>query len=110
MRIHASLNAMLGLLLLGGCATMDSRDGGQGPSPEVLGKIRPGVTTAAEVKALLGPPIRVARFDRMDRDVWEYRRYNDPMDERHIAVQFSPDGIAREVISLKDYSREPCGP
>jgi hypothetical protein len=46
----------------------------------------------------------------MDRDVWEYRRYNHPMDERHIAVQFSSDGIAREVLSLKDYSREPCGP
>jgi len=110
MRFRASLNAMIGLLLLGGCAATDGRSGGQGPSPEQLGKIRPGLTTAAEVKALLGPPIRVARFDRMDRDVWEYRRYNDPMDERHIAVQFSPDGIAREVISLKDYSREPCGP
>jgi outer membrane protein assembly factor BamE (lipoprotein component of BamABCDE complex) len=101
---------MVGLLLLGGCAAMDGRSGGQGPSPEELGMIRPGVTTAGEVKALLGPPIRVARFDRMDRDVWEYRRYNHPMDERHIAVQFSSDGIAREVLSLKDYTREPCGP
>jgi len=110
MRLHASLNAMVGLLLLAGCAAMDSRSGGQGPSPEELARIRPGVTTATEVKALLGPPVRVARFDRMDRDVWEYRRYNDPMDEHHIAVQFSPDGIAREVLSLKDYSREPCGP
>jgi outer membrane protein assembly factor BamE (lipoprotein component of BamABCDE complex) len=100
---------MLSLLLLGGCTTMDGRNGGQGPSAEELGRIRPGVTTAGEVKALLGPPIRVARFDRMNRDVWEYRRYNNPMDEHHIAVQFSPDGIAREVLSLKDYTREPCG-
>ena len=45
----------------------------------------------------------------MQRDVWEYRRYDDPMDERQIAVQFSPDGIVREVLVLKDYSREPCG-
>lgn len=110
MQFHASLNAMVGLFLLGGCATMDGRSGGQGPSPEELVKIRPGVTTTGEVKALLGPPMRVARFDRVDREVWEYRRYNDPMDERHIAVQFSPDGIAREVLSLKDYTREPCGP
>jgi outer membrane protein assembly factor BamE (lipoprotein component of BamABCDE complex) len=101
---------MVGLFLLAGCATMDSRSGGQGPSPEVLGKIRPGVTTAGEVKALLGPPIRVARFDRMDRDVWEYRQYNDPMSEYHIAVQFSADGVVRELLALKDYSREPCGP
>ncbi len=32
------------------------------------------------------------------------------MDELHIAVQFSSDGIAREVLALKDYNREPCGP
>ena len=110
MRFHTSLNAMIGLLLLSGCAAMDGRSGGQGPSPEDLGRIRPGVTTTGEVKALLGPPIHVTRFDRMDRDVWEYRRYNDPMDELHIAVQFSPDGIVREVLALKDYTREPCGP
>jgi len=96
--------------LLPGCASTDGRSGGQGPSPEELGKIRPGVTTTGDVKALLGPPIRVTRFDRMERDVWEYRRYNDPMDELHIAVQFSPDGIVREVLALKDYSREPCSP
>ena len=110
MRFHSSLNAMISLLLLAGCAAMDGGSGGQGPSPEQLGRIRPGTTTTGEVKALLGPPIRVTRFDRMDRDVWEYRRYNDPMDELHIAVQFSPDGIAREVLALKDYNREPCGP
>ena len=100
MRLHASLNAMIGLLLLSGCAAMDGRSGGQGPTPEEPGRIRPGVTTTGEVKALLGPPIRATRFDRMERDVWEYRRYNDPMDEHHIAVQFSPDGIVREVLVI----------
>jgi len=45
----------------------------------------------------------------MDRDAWEYRRYNDPMDEHYVTVQFSPDGIVREVVVVKDYSREPCG-
>jgi hypothetical protein len=45
----------------------------------------------------------------MQRDVWEYRQYNDPMDERHVAVQFSPDGVVREVIVVKDYVREPTG-
>jgi len=110
MRFHASLNAMLGLLLLGGCAAMDAESGGQGPSPEDMARIRPGVTTAGEVKALLGAPVHVTRFDRMDRDVWEYRRYNDPFEEYHVSVQFSPDGIAREMLVLKDYNREPCGP
>ncbi len=89
---------------------MDVRSGSQGPSAEDLARIRPGVTTAGEVNTLLGAPIRPTRFDRMDRDVWEYRQYNDPTSEYHIAVQFSSDGIAREVLALKDYSREPCGP
>jgi len=101
---------MIGLLLLSGCAAMDGRSGGQGPSPEDLGRIRPGVTTTGEVRALLGPPIRVVQFERLQRDVWEYRRYMDPMNEYQVSVQFSPDGIVREVLVLKDYTREPCGP
>ena len=108
MRFHASLNAMIGLFLLAGCAGVPS--GGQGPSQEDLGKIRPGVTTSTEVKALLGQPVHVTRFDRMERDVWEYRRYSDPFEEYHVSVQFSPDGVAREILVLKDYNREPCGP
>jgi len=110
MRSNVSLTVLaLALLLLQGCGGMGSKAGGQGPSTDDLGKIQVGVTTAGDVKTLLGPPIIVARFDRMDRDVWEYRRYNDPMDEHHIAVQFSPDGIVREVVVVKDYTREPCG-
>lgn len=96
--------------LLQGCASGDSRSGGQGPSTEDLRKLAPGTTTTGEVRALLGAPIRVARFERLERDVWEYRQYRDPMDEYHVAVQFSPDGIVREVLVLKDYTREPCGP
>ena len=96
--------------LLPSCASTDSRSGGQGPSTEDLRKLAPGTTTTSEVRELLGPPVRVVRFDRMQRDVWEYRRYMDPMNEFQVAVQFSPDGIVREVLVLKDYTREPCGP
>jgi len=111
MRGNFSLNVVIPvLLLLSGCASVDTKAGGQGPSMQDLARIQAGVTTTGDVKALLGPPIIVTRFDRMDRDVWEYRRYNDPMDERHIAVQFSQDGIVREVVVVKDYTREPCGP
>lgn len=101
--------AVLLAALLGGCAAADSRQGGQGPSLEDLGKLTAGVTTTAQVRALLGPPLRVARLDRQQREVWEYRRYVDPFDDRHVAVQFSPDGIVREVLVLKDYNREVCG-
>lgn len=109
MRYHASLIGMLGTLLLAGCAGMDGPRGGQGPDAQTLGKLTPGATTSAQVRELLGPPLRVTRFDRMQREVWEYRRYENPTDERQIAVQFSPDGIVREVLALKDYNREPCG-
>lgn len=115
MRIrNASLNAMplllTALLALTGCASVDSRSGGQGPSGADLARIQTGVTTAGDVKAILGPPVRTTRYDRQQRDVWEYRRYEDPFNEYHIAVQFSSDGLVREVVTVKDLNREPCGP
>lgn len=97
-------------LLLAGCAGSGVQAGGQGPDTQTLSRITPGETTSAQIRELLGPPLRVTRFDRMQRDVWEYRRYEDPTDERQVAVQFSGDGIVREVVVLKDYNREPCGP
>ncbi len=109
MRFRASLIGMLCPLLVAGCAASGVQAGGQGPDLRTLGKIRPGETSSAQVRELLGPPLRVTRFDRLQRDVWEYRRYEDPTDDRQVAVQFSSDGIVREVIVLKDYNREPCG-
>jgi len=100
-------SAILLAAALAGCASAGA--GGQGPATEDLAKLQVGKTTSAEVRTLLGAPRRVTRFDRMDRDVWEYRRYSDPTDERLVAVQFSSDGIVREVLVLKDYNREPCG-
>jgi outer membrane protein assembly factor BamE (lipoprotein component of BamABCDE complex) len=108
-RFDSSLSSAILIVLLAGCASANNA-GGQGPSETDLAKLSAGKTTADEVKALLGPPQRMSRFDRMDRNVWEYRRYNDPMDEKHISVQFSADGIVREVVVVKDYNREPCGP
>jgi outer membrane protein assembly factor BamE (lipoprotein component of BamABCDE complex) len=109
MRFDSSLSSAILIALLAGCASSNNA-GSQGPSTADLAKLTTGKTTTDEVKTLLGPPLRVTRFDRMDRNVWEYRRYHDPMDEHHIAVQFSSDGIVREVLVLKDYNREPCGP
>ena len=110
LRYLASLIALPWLFVLAGCAAPGVQPGGQGPDLQALSKIVPGETSAAQSRELLGPPLRVTRFDRMQRDVWEYRRYENPADERQIAVQFSDDGIVREVLVLKDYNREPCGP
>ena len=110
MKTKSSLGSSIFLAaILAGCATQGQNSGGQGPSAEDLGKLQAGRTTTAEVKALLGPPLRVTRFERMERDVWEYRRYVDPTSEYLVAVQFSADGVVREVLQVKDYTREPCG-
>jgi hypothetical protein len=67
-----------------------------------IAKLVPGTTSAKEVRAIFGPPPTTSTLPRLARDVWEY-----PMD--HIAapnilyVQFSPDGIVREIIKMRGY-------
>jgi hypothetical protein len=73
---------------------------------ETMGKIIPNSTSAKEVRQLLGPPYRVARMDRLQRDVWEYP-WQNAEDRRILWVQFSDDGIAREVIEMHDYESDP---
>jgi outer membrane protein assembly factor BamE (lipoprotein component of BamABCDE complex) len=110
MRFVTSVTAFLLAAALSGCAGLQTVDGGQGPDRQTLAKLVPGSTTTAQARELLGPPLRTTRLERQQRDVWEYRRYEDPFNEYHIAVQFSADGVMREVLALKDYNREPCGP
>jgi hypothetical protein len=65
-----------------------------------------GTTTAREVRELFGPPATTTRFPRLQRDVWEY--HMDPISMPYLLlVQFSPEGIVREVFKMKDYSAEP---
>jgi hypothetical protein len=71
-----------------------------------IAKLVLGTTTSKEVRELFGPPILVTHFSRLQRDVWEY-----PMDTATMPyvlyVQFSSDGIVREVFKIKDYTAEP---
>jgi hypothetical protein len=76
---------------------------------ENLAKLVPGVTTTAQVREQFGPPGRITRLDRQQRDVWEYRMYNASQDPYYLYVQLSSDGIVREVLFLKDYNKEPGG-
>jgi hypothetical protein len=73
---------------------------------ENIAKLAAGTTTIKEVRELFGPPSRTASMPRLQRDVWEY-----PMDNiaqpRVLYVQFSADGIVREVLKMEDYSAEP---
>lgn len=70
-----------------------------------IAKVVNGTWTTREVRELFGPPSRTTRYARLERDVWEY-----PMDPRWmpylLTVQFSADGIVREVYKIKDYLTE----
>lgn len=71
-----------------------------------IAKLVRGTTSAKEVRELFGPPSMTTRFPRLERDVWEYPMDNPAMPFL-LLVQFSDDGIVREVFKIKDYSAEP---
>ena len=60
-------------------------------------------TTREQARVIVGPPWQTSRFERQQRDVWEYYMYNAGLDEYFLYLQFSYDGILREVIMLKEY-------
>jgi hypothetical protein len=70
-------------------------------------KLLIGTTTAREVRELLGPPWRVSRLERQQRDVWEYTVYDARQFEFILYVQFSGDAVVREVLLLRDLYFEP---
>lgn len=73
---------------------------------ENLKNIAAGVTTAKQAREILGPPWRTSRNERMGREVWEYYMLNATQWDYFLYVQLSGDGIVREVMMLKDYSKE----
>ena len=76
--------------------------GGKIESPETLAKIRPGVTTAPQVKELLGEPYRVQRFDRKGVQAWDYWMFE--WGERVIvSVQIDDKGIVQTVERLRRF-------
>lgn len=76
---------------------------------EYLPKLVPGTSTAAQVREDFGPPGFITRFDRLQRDVWQYRMWGASQEPYYLYVQFSYDGMLREVLFLKDYNKEPGG-
>jgi len=68
-------------------------------------KLVAGSTTMKEVRLLLGPPFRTTRFERQQRLVWDYPMNSDMRVESNLSVQFSDDGIVREVLLLRDYRK-----
>jgi hypothetical protein len=71
-------------------------------------EIATGTSTTDDVLRLFGPPGRRGRLALKAQDWWEYK-YQDYQDYRILYVQFSDDGVAREVLDLRDLSKEPGG-
>ena len=71
-----------------------------------IGRLVLGTSTDREVRELFGPPSRTQHLPRLPRNVWEYPMDNIAMPYL-LLVQFSTDGIVREVYKVKDYNREP---
>jgi hypothetical protein len=59
-------------------------------------------TTREQARVIVGPPWQTSKLERQQRDVWEYYMFSN-LDEYFLYLQFSYDGILREVIMLKEY-------
>jgi outer membrane protein assembly factor BamE (lipoprotein component of BamABCDE complex) len=69
-------------------------------------KVKAGMR-ADEVRELLGPPRQITRLPRQQRDVWEYPWRHAVRELRMLWVQFSDDGVVREVVEMHDYENDP---
>lgn len=69
-------------------------------------KVRAGMRKD-EVRELLGPPREISRLPRQQRDVWEYPWRHAIRELRILWVQFSDDGVVREVIEMHDHEADP---
>ncbi len=73
---------------------------------ENIGRFIAGTSTTKDVRALFGPPGATGRLTLSQREWWEYK-YVDYQDWRTLWVQFSDDGIVREVLDMRDSQVEP---
>ena len=73
-------------------------------------RIVAGTSTTKDIRTIFGPPTRVTRNHMGDRSVWEYRMFNQIQIPYNLFVQFSDDGIVREVLFLRDPSQDMPGP
>jgi hypothetical protein len=72
---------------------------------ENIARLMPDQSTADDVRALFGPPSAVGYLPLKPREWWEYQYY-DYTDRRVLWVQFSQDGIVREVLDMRDWAYE----
>lgn len=71
-------------------------------------KLAAGSTTRKEVRELFGPPFVVSYLPRQKREVWEYKLLEVDF-KWNLWVQFSDDGIVREVLQMRHPDMDPPG-
>lgn len=76
---------------------------------ENIARLQSGTSTTRDVRELFGPPNRVIRMERQQREAWEYLYYNVIQIPFILYVQSSPDGIVREVFTIRDPSQDMPG-
>lgn len=74
-------------------------------APEYIAKIAPGRSRAEDARDLLGPTWSTERLPGLMRDVWGYPMLGSPY-RKMLYVQFSGEGVVREVIVMNDPRRE----
>ena len=75
---------------------------------ENVKKISAGTSTKREVRELFGPPFLVSSLPRLKREVWEYQLLEVAFKWK-LWVQFSEDGVAREVLQMRHPDMDPPG-
>jgi hypothetical protein len=73
-----------------------------------LARITAGASTREDVSGLFGPPGRTGYLALQEREWWEYK-YFDYEQRRIIWVQFSRDGVVREVLDMLDWDYDKPG-
>lgn len=73
-----------------------------------LARLQPGVSRESDVLDLLGPPYKIDRFPRQERDTWSYPA--EGITPKLIVVQLSKDGVVREIYIIEDPAVAPDGP
>ena len=97
--MNRSIALLAAILLLAGSSVFAA---GRILQPELLDRIKPGVTTAQEVEQILGPPMRRSSYPRlglvsMDYEMKEWTEWYD------IGVMIGADGVVREVQKIMSY-------
>lgn len=75
---------------------------------ENVRRLATGTTTRQEVRELLGPPFLVSYLPRQKREVWEYQMLETGFKWK-LWVQFSDDGVAREVLQIQHPDQDSPG-